>query len=278
VPDGERVVAVGLVQVLAGDELVARHLTHRGQDGGHDLAPGGAALILRPGSIPWRPSHNAYRARPSRERHTDCYAPSWGRHKARTKPSVGNHEYQTPGAAGYFDYFGAAAGDRTKGYYSYGLGEWHIVVLNSNCSIVSCGAGSAQEQWLRADLAANPAACTLAYFHHPRFNSGASHGNTPAVQPLWQALYDAGNEHLYERFGPQTPGGVADAARGIRQFTVGTGGRGLYNWGTIKPNSEVRNNTTFGVLALTLGSGSYDWRFVPVQGATFTDAGTGACH
>jgi hypothetical protein len=217
--------------------------------------------------------------------YTNCYGPSWGRHKARTKPSVGNHEYQTSGAAGYFDYFGTVAGNRTEGYYSYDLGSWHVVVLNSNCSIVSCAAGSVQEQWLRGDLAAHPAACTLAYFHHPRFNSGATHGNTTAVQPLWQALYDAGaelvlsgHEHLYERFAPQTPAGVADPARGIRQFTVGTGGRGLYSFGTIKPNSEVRNNTTFGVIELTLGSGSYGWRFVPVQGSSFTDSGTGACH
>lgn len=214
----------------------------------------------------------------------NCYGPGWGRHKARTMPSVGNHEYQTSGATGYFDYFGAAAGDRTKGYYSYELGGWHIVVLNSNCSIVSCAAGSAQEQWLRADLAAHPAACTLAYFHHPRFNSGASHGNSPAVQPLWQALYDAGadvilsgHEHLYERFAPQTPAGVADPSRGIRQFTVGTGGRGLYAIGTVKANSEVLNNQTFGVLKLTLGSTSYGWQFVPVSGS-FSDNGTGVCH
>jgi hypothetical protein len=217
--------------------------------------------------------------------YTSCYAPSWGRHKERTMPSVGNHEYRTAGAAGYYDYFGAAAGDRTKGYYSYELGDWHIVVLNSNCAIVSCTAGSVQEQWLRADLAAHPTACTLAYFHHPRFNSGASHGNNTAVQPLWQALYDAGaelvlngHEHLYERFAPQTPAGAADATRGIRQFTVGTGGRGLYSIGTVKPNSEVRNNRTFGVLKLTLGATSYAWEFVPVAGSSFTDSGTASCH
>jgi acid phosphatase type 7 len=217
--------------------------------------------------------------------YTTCYAPSWGRHKGRTMPSVGNHEYQTSGAAGYYDYFGAAAGDRTKGYYSYQLGDWHIVVLNSNCTIVSCVAGSAQEQWLRADLAAHPNTCTLAYFHHPRFNSGASHGNSTAVQPLWQALYDAGaeivlsgHEHLYERFAPQTPSGAGDPTRGIRQFTVGTGGRGLYSIGTVKANSEVLNNRTFGVLKLTLAATSYAWEFVPVVGSSFRDAGTANCH
>ena len=216
--------------------------------------------------------------------YNNCYGPSWGRHKSRTMPSVGNHEYQTPGAAGYFDYFGAAAGDRTKGYYSYELSGWHIVVLNSNCVIVSCAAGSVQEQWLRTDLANHPVSCTLAYFHHPRFSSGAVHGNNSSVEPLWQALYDAGadlilngHEHLYERFGPQTPTGVADPSRGIRQFTVGTGGRGLYAIGTVKANSQVLNNQIFGVLKLTLGSGSYGWEFVPVSGS-FRDSGTGSCH
>jgi hypothetical protein len=217
--------------------------------------------------------------------YANCYHPGWGRHKARTRPSVGNHEYQTASAAGYFDYFGPVAGDRDKGYYSYQLGDWHIVVLNSNCSFVSCAPGSLQEQWLRADLAAHPATCTLAYFHHPRFSSGARHGDNAAVQPLWQALYDAGadlilngHEHLYERFAPQTPTGVADPARGIRQFTVGTGGRGLHSFGTVKANSEVRDNQSFGVLKLALGSAGYGWEFVPLAGSRFTDTGTGACH
>ena len=217
--------------------------------------------------------------------YTNCYGPNWGRHKARTKPSAGNHEYNTAAAAGYYDYFGAAAGDRTKGYYSYDLGAWHVVVLNSNCLFVSCLAGSPQEQWLRADLAASNKPCTLAYWHHPRFNSGATHGNNTAVQPLWQALYDAGaevilngHEHIYERFAPQTPSGGADPARGIRQFTVGTGGRGHYSIGTCKANSEVVDNTSFGVLKLTLSAGGYAWEFVPIAGHTFRDSGRGSCH
>ena len=216
----------------------------------------------------------------------NCYNPSWGRHKARTKPSAGNHDYNTAGATGYYGYFGPAAGDPAKGYYSYDYGEWHVVVLNSNCAAVGgCGAGSAQETWLRGDLAAHPAACTLAYWHHPRFNSGASHGNNTAVQPLWQALYDAnadlilnGHEHVYERFAPQTPTGAADPVRGIRQLTVGTGGVGHYSLGTLKPNSEVFNGDTFGVMKLTLGAGSYAWEFVPVAGGTFRDSGTTSCH
>src|SRR5439155_426718 len=176
----------------------------------------------------------------------NCYNPSWGRHKARTAPALGNHEYDTsPTAADYFTYFGAAAGDPTKGYYSYDLGAWHVVALNSD---VSMSAGSAQEQWLRTDLAAHPLRCTLAYWHHPRFSSGSTHGSMVGSQPLWQALYDAGaeivlsgHEHNYERFAPQTPGGALDLARGIREFVVGTGGgSGAYPFGTPITNSEVR--------------------------------------
>ena len=217
----------------------------------------------------------------------NCYGPSWGRHKARTRPAPGNHEYNTTNAAGYFAYFGEAAGDPAKGYYSYDLGPWHVVVLNSNseCTTISCAAGSPQERWLRADLAANTKACTIAYWHHPRFNSGSRHGNSTAVAPLWNALYDFNadvilnaHEHLYERFAPQSPKGAADSTRGIRQFIVGTGGRSHYGIGRIKANSEVRNASTYGVLKLTLSEGAYAWRFVPVTGATFTDSGTGSCH
>jgi hypothetical protein len=229
---------------------------------------------------------NAYSSGTATE-YTNCYGPSWGRHLARTRPSPGNHEYNTLDASGYFGYFGSAAGDPTKGYYSYDVGAWHIIVLNSNssCTTISCAAGSAQDTWLRADLAAHGNVCTLAYWHHPRFNSGASHGNNTAVANFWDALYQYGadvilngHEHVYERFAPQTPAAVADPAAGIRQFTVGTGGASHYTFGTIQPNSEVRNGTAYGVLKLTLHATSYDWQFVPVAGATFTDSGTGSCH
>src|SRR5436190_900506 len=213
--------------------------------------------------------------------YANCYNPSWGRHKARTHPAPGNHEYSTAGAAGYFGYFGAAAGDPDKGYYSYTLGAWHIIVLNSN---LATNAGSPQETWLRADLAPRPVKCTLAIWHHPRFSSGP-HGSSTAVQPLWDDLYAAnadvvivGHDHLYERFAPQTPTGQADAARGIREFVAGTGGAGLYVFATPAPNSQVKNNTTHGVLKLTLYGDRYDWKFVPVAGSSFTDSGTGRCH
>jgi hypothetical protein len=209
----------------------------------------------------------------------NCYGPTWGRHKNRTKPSPGNHDYHVSGAAGYFDYFGAAAGDRSKGYYSYNLGAWHIISLNSE---ITQSAGSAQEQWLRADLAANPRVCTLAYWHKPRFSSG-QHGNNSGSQALWQALYEYGadvvlngHDHLYERFAPQNPNGQADP-RGIREFVVGTGGAGLYSFTSIQPNSQVRNNTTYGVLKLTFHSTSYDWQFVPIAGQNFTDSGNANC-
>ena len=217
----------------------------------------------------------------------NCYGPSWGRHKARTMPSPGNHDYNTANATAYYSYFGAAAGDPTKGYYSYDLGAWHIVVINSNskCAAIPCGAGSAQEQWLRDDLAANPRACTLAYWHHPRFSSGAIHGSNVSLQPIWQALYDygadvvlSGHVHNYERFALQDPTGVADPAHGIREFVVGTGGKSHYGFvSTPIANSEVQDGVTYGVLKLTLHPISYDWQFIPVAGSTFTDTGTGAC-
>ena len=214
----------------------------------------------------------------------NCYGPTWGRHKARTKPSVGNHEYYTSDASGYYGYFGSAAGEPGKGYYSYDRGSWHVIALNSNCSKVSCAAGSAQEQWLRADLAAHPNSCTLAYFHAPLFSSG-EHGNSTSVRPFWKALYQAnaevvlsGHDHSYERFAPQRPDGTFDSVRGVREFVVGTGGTYLRPFGPIKPNSVSRNSRAHGVLKLTLHSGSYDWSFVPVAGKTFTDSGTTRCH
>jgi hypothetical protein len=217
------------------------------------------------------------------EQYMASYDQVWGVLKPITKPVPGNHEYESPGAAGYYEYFGAVAGDPSKGYYSIDIGTWHLVALNSNCADVSCAAGSAQEQWLRADLAAHPTQCTVAMFHHPRFSSRFA--TDPAYQAFWEALadFDAdrvlnAHAHFYERFAPQTSAGVADPTGGIRQFVVGTGGASHQNFRTIQPNSEVRNNGAFGVLRLDLGAGGYDWSFVPEAGGAFTDAGSGTCH
>jgi hypothetical protein len=215
-----------------------------------------------------------------------CYDKTWGRVKNRTRPAPGNHEFHSAGAAYYFQYFGAAAGDSSKGYYSYELGSWHIVVLNSECADVGgCDAASAQGKWLREDLAAHPVACTLAYFHKPLFSSGGAHGNDPVMKPLWDALYAAnadvvvnGHDHDYERFAPQTPDGVADASRGIREFVAGTGGKGHRPFGVPHANSEVRDTVAFGVLKLTLLPGRYEWEFVPEAGKSFKDSGAGRCH
>jgi 3',5'-cyclic AMP phosphodiesterase CpdA len=215
-----------------------------------------------------------------------CYEPAWGRHKKRTRPLPGNHDYRTAGAAPYFAYFGANAGDPKTGYYSYDLGAWHIVVLNSNCGeIDGCHAGSTQEQWLRKDLAAHHTPCVGAMWHHPRYSSSSEHGDDTDVSDLWRALQDggadwvlSGHDHTYERFAPQDADGKADPARGIRQFVVGTGGKSHYEFGTIRPNSEVHDNTAFGVLKLTLHPGSYGWEFVPVEGEKFTDKGSARCR
>jgi hypothetical protein len=216
---------------------------------------------------------------------TNKYHPTWGQFKDRTKPTPGNHDYHTKGASGYFGYFGAAADDPSKGYYSYNLGAWHVVALNSMCEQVGgCGATSPMVTWLEQDLADNPTTCTVAYFHHPLFSSG-QHGNQPHMRPTWDALYAAGadvvingHDHNYERFAPQRPDGTLDTNLGIREFVVGTGGAGLRSFSFIQPNSEVRNSNTHGVLKLTLHSSSYDWQFVPVAGQNFTDSGSENCH
>ena len=217
----------------------------------------------------------------------DCYAPTWGRFKDRTRPAPGNHEYHVDGASGYARYFGAAAGDATKGYYSYDLGSWHIMALNSQCvEVGGCELNSPQGQWLKHDLEQHPAACTLAYFHKPLFSSGAKHGNDLTVLPLWRILYAGGadvilggHDHDYERFAPQDPDGKLDTEHGIREFVVGSGGKNSHRAFRIpKPNSEVRNADTFGVLKLTLHPSSYDWEFMPEAGKTFTDSGKGSCH
>ena len=220
------------------------------------------------------------------EQFAKCYHPTWGRQKNRTRPSVGNHEFHSGGATPYFDYFGANAGDPLRGYYSYDLGGWHIVVLNSECAEVGgCNSGSTQEKWLRQDLQTHPSACTLAYWHKPLFSSGAKHGNDLEMKAFWQDLYAAkvtvvvnGHDHDYERFAPQDPDGKSDATRGIREFVVGTGGKNHRPFAEPKPNSEIRNADAFGVLKLVLRPNSYDWFFVAESGKSFADSGSGQCN
>ncbi len=232
------------------------------------------------------------------------YDPSWGRLKAITHPVVGNHEYgnsdpATCGyACGYFDYFdgpgqmNGRAGERGAGYYAFDVGAWRLYAMNSNCTrrgAPGCGEGSAQLRWLRDDLASHPRRCSLMFMHHPLFTSDTREFDGAAFQdklrPLWQAFYAAGGDvvmtghsHFYERYAPQDPYEHRDPAHGIRQFIVGTGGRNVYSAGTIEPTSEVRGEKTFGVLRLDLHAASYDWRFIPEPGKTFTDAGSQACH
>jgi Bacterial Ig-like domain/Calcineurin-like phosphoesterase len=241
-------------------------------------------VAVAPSTTVFTTGDNAYESGTPSE-YTNCYQPNWGRHKAITRPTVGNHEYYTlENASGYFGYFGARAGTPPEGYYSYDLGRWHVVALNSMCEKVGgCGAASPMVEWLERDLAANPRTCTLAYFHHPLFSSGSSSGGNSKMRPTWEALYAAradvvlnGHVHNYERFAPQTPRGVADPANGIREFVVGTGGYSLNAFKTTVANSQVRNANSFGVLKLTLHPTGYDWEFVAVDGKT-ADSGTGSC-
>lgn len=219
------------------------------------------------------------------EQFAGCYDPSWGRHRSRTWPVPGNHEYETSGAAAYFAYFGAAAGVPGQGWYSFDLGAWHLIALNSNCNeIGGCGLDSPQADWLSADLAANDAACTLAYWHHPRWSSGSEHGTDPSTDALWRMLAAAGadvvltaHDHVYERFVPMDDDGAA-AADGMVEFVVGTGGRSRYGFNKILPTSATRDNATYGVLQLNLHPDGYDWEFVSATGTRFADSGSADCH
>jgi len=220
----------------------------------------------------------------------NCYGATWGKFKARTHPALGNHEYVAPAAKAYFAYWGAQAGPGSRGYYSYDLGAWHIVVLNTNCDsagVGGCAAGSPQEVWLRQDLSEHASSCILAYGHHALFSSGISkaHAVHPELKPFWQDLYAAhadlvlaGHEHSYERFAPQDPDGRSDPQHGIREIVIGTGGRSHDFLGFAMASSEVRDFETYGVLKLTLAPQGYTWEFLPEEGKNFNDSGTGICH
>jgi acid phosphatase type 7 len=266
-PSGKVIVAAGDIADCPsdGDEATAR------------LVVGIEGTVLTLGD-------NAYEDGTAQD-FSECYEPSWGQFKERTRPAPGNHDYETEGASAYFDYFGGAAGQPGKGYYSYELGQWNIVALNSNCEDVGCTASSPQLRWLEADLAKDTKTCTLVYFHYPLFSSGEYRPGIHEVKPLWEALYAAeadvvlnGHDHNYQRFAPQDPNGKADPERGIREFVVGTGGRSHYSILGPIANSEVYNDETYGVLKITLRPESYEWRFIPVEGETFTDSGSARCH
>jgi 3',5'-cyclic AMP phosphodiesterase CpdA len=227
----------------------------------------------------------------SKEDFAGYFDPAFGEFKSITYPVPGNHEYFTPGAAGYFDYFNGAgndtgrAGARSRGYYSFDLGAWHVIAINSNClEVGGCGSRSPQATWLRADLAASRAKCTLAFMHSSRFSSG-EHGNDEQLRDLWQILYEAGadvvlsaHDHTYERFSPQDAVGRSDDKRGIRAFVVGTGGKGTGRFLRARPNSEFRYNESIGVLTMTLRAEDYSWRFAAVPAYPLDDSGNGQCH
>ena len=213
------------------------------------------------------------------EEFAKCYESTWGRHKARTRPSLGNHEMYS-GGGGYYGYFGDAAGPAGRGYYSYDHGAWKVISLNSEAP---AGPGSPQALWLQQELQASTAQCTVAYWHHPVFSSGYE-GDMSRMKYVWRLLYEhrvelvlSGHSHNYERLAPQNADGQRDMARGIRIFVVGTGGNGFTALQGIRANSEAINDTSLGVLKLTLASGSYSWEFLPVAGGSYHDSGTGTC-
>ncbi|WP_172634561.1 metallophosphoesterase family protein [Anaerolinea thermophila] len=262
--------------VLAG----AGDISICGQDGDDQTAQ---LLMNLPGEVFTAGDNSNEQGKPIQYR--QCFDASWGRLMSRLHPAPGNHDYGTDEGAPYFAYFGERAGPPGRGYYSYELGAWHILALNSNCEYAGgCGADSEQERWLREDLLSHPNRCTLAYWHHPRWSSGW-HGSDARTDAFWRALYDfgaevvvSGHDHHYERFAPQSPEGERDDLRGIRQFIAGTGGVSLRGYEEIHPLSEVRYNDTFGVLVFILYPDRYEWQFLSVDGARVIDSGSDECH
>ena len=249
-----------------------------------DRTPAVASLVQDPDSVILALGDIVYPAGAS-SGFRDCFDPVWGGMKSRIRPVPGNHDYQTGRARGYYRYFGSQAGDAGKGYYSFDLGWWHVVAINSICQYIgSCRKHSPEIDWLRADLAAHPGGCTLAYWHHPRFSSGDG-ASLRRTTYMWRLLYAAGTEvvlnghdHDYERFAPVDPAGHPDAERGIREFVVGTGGTHLTDRARVAPNSEIWTNEYHGVLELTLRPRGYDWRFIAAETGAVIDRGTGTCH
>ena len=227
------------------------------------------------------PGDAAYYSSVNRQPYRTCFDTTWGRHKARIRPVPGNHDADPDGMKRYFDYFGDAAGPRPGGYYSFDIGDWHVIALNSN---IAMGPSSPQGQWAARDLASNSRRCTMAVMHHPRFSSGP-HPPEPTTAGIWPLLDSAGvdlvvsgHDHLYERLAPMRANGRRDYTRGIRTFVVGVGGNMLYGFGAIHPASERRQNRVYGILKLTLSPRSYAWEFIPAQRTTFRDSGRAPCH
>jgi hypothetical protein len=214
------------------------------------------------------------------------YEPSWGRFKSRTKPVPGNHDWLVQNAADYLDYFCPSAENCVfpngvqSLYYSYDIGSWHILALDSQQSLAN---NSTQLNWVQSDLAQHSRACTLVYWHKPRFGSSPGRGDSEMLLPLWRVLYRNGvdivlngHDHHYERFYPQDPNGNFNSRNGIRQFIVGAGGAGIHDFGTPSRQSAVRLKS-LGVLKLTLGNGNYDWKFLPVVHYSSGDSGSASC-
>jgi 3',5'-cyclic AMP phosphodiesterase CpdA len=275
--------ALGLPATAATVTIVAAgDIADCGEDGLQPPAAARTAALVEPGdAVVLTLGDNTYPVGAPRE-FTGCFHETWGRFGERLRPAPGNHEYMTPGAAGYYDYFGERAGPDRRGWYSFDIGDWHIISLNS---MADATPGSPQYEWLVADLAAHAGAlCTLAVFHHPVFSS-ARRGNDPRMAAVFARLYEAGvdlvlsgHDHVYERFAPQDPQGRRDEDRGVRSFTVGTGGARLYLLPGVRANSEYRDNTAHGVLRLTLAPDAYRWAFVPVGGGAPRDTGEARCH
>jgi PKD repeat protein len=280
VDDGAAAASISKVVTVASEEVVFIGAGDIASCSSSYRDEATAAIIDRyPGAAVYTLGDNAYPDGTAAQ-YSQCYDPTWGRFKDRTHPAPGNHDYHVTGAAGYFGYFGALAGPAGRGYYSYDLGGWHIISLDSE---IDASASSPQATWLTQDLRDHPATCTLAYWHKPLFTSG-HHSPATAMRPLFTILYDngadvvlSGHNHQYERFAPQRPDQTRDEAKGIRYFVAGGGGAGLYDFPRTEPNSEVRHQG-WGVLKLTLEATGYSWEFLPVAGSSFTDTGTGSCH
>jgi hypothetical protein len=226
------------------------------------------------------PGDAAYASERDPNPYRTCFDSTWGRHKKRIHPVPGNHDVETRVIRRYFDYFGAAAGPWPGGYYSFDVGQWHVLALNST---IDMRRGSRQGKWVAADLAAHPALCVLAFFHHPRFSSGP-HTKQPSVLAIFPLLDSAGvdivvsgHDHIYERFAPMHDDGSSDE-RGVRQFVVGTGGNVLYAIEQLQSNSEAQDIRDNGVLKLTLHPRGYAWDFIPAAPSDFLDTGSGTCH